>query len=98
MARVIFYCINPPTIYLSEKHVDLSVYEPKNALYAEVKKPHDLEDRQKSFFSREGQLFIHQSQIPNANLGALSKLYVKENNYFERYQIMTSNKIGVVVG
>lgn len=98
LARVIFYCINPPTLYLSEKHVDLSVYEPKHELYGEITKPADIEERQNSFFSRQEEIFLHSSQIPNANLNALNKLYVKENNYFERYQIMTSKKIGVVVG
>lgn len=33
-ARVIFLCINPPTIYLSEKHLNLSPYEPKRPLYS----------------------------------------------------------------
>jgi len=28
----------------------------------------------------------------------VKKLYVKEINYFERYEIMTANKVGVVVG
>jgi hypothetical protein len=52
LARIIFYCVNPPTLYLSEKHVNLSVYEPKNELYSEVAKPSHMEERQNSFFSR----------------------------------------------
>lgn len=43
-------------------------------------------------------MFIHQSQIVNDDLSAAHKLYVKENNYFEKYQIMTTKKIGVAVG
>ena len=31
-------------------------------------------------------------------MATLNKLYIKENNYFERYQIMASKKVGVVVG
>lgn len=34
LARIIFYCVNPPTLYLSEKHVDLSTYQPKHQLYS----------------------------------------------------------------
>lgn len=33
------------------------------------------------------------SEIENVN-----KFWVKENNYFEKYQIMSSTKIGVQVG
>lgn len=41
---------------------------------------------------------IHPSQIVGTSLAQLTKLYVKEINYFEKYQILTSKKIGVVVG
>ena len=52
LAIVIFYCVNPPTIYLSEKHRNLSKYEPKRDLFAAVKKP-ELIEMQGSFFNKK---------------------------------------------
>lgn len=39
LARVIYCCNNPPTIFLSEKHKNLNRYEPKRPLYSAVNKP-----------------------------------------------------------
>lgn len=38
-ARIIYSCINPPFIYLSQRHVNLHTYQPKRALYTPINKP-----------------------------------------------------------
>lgn len=40
---------------------------------------------------------MHPSQL-HSEIENVNKFWVKENNYFERYQIMTSRKIGLRVG
>ena len=38
-ARIIYSCLNPPFIYLSQRHVNLHTYQPKRPLYSAVTKP-----------------------------------------------------------
>ena len=38
-ARVIYYCLNPPAIYLSERHVSIPIYQPERDLYQSLPKP-----------------------------------------------------------
>jgi len=39
LARIIFQCINPPTLFLSERHRTIHIYEPVRELYSAVLKP-----------------------------------------------------------
>lgn len=43
-------------------------------------------------------MFVHSTQLVDGSFTGIKKLYVKENNYFERYQIMSTKKIGIAVG
>lgn len=95
-ARIIFYCVNPPALYLSERHVNLNIYEPDRELYQPIKKP-DLEEQQGSYFNIKEEAYVHPIQL-HTEIDNVDKLWVKENNYFERYQIMCSKKLGLRVG
>lgn len=59
LARVIYACNNPPTLFLSERHVNLSVYEPKRPLYASLEKPQELSEIQNSYLNKEEEFFAH---------------------------------------
>lgn len=39
LARIIYTCNNPPTIFLSEKHRNLQKYDPKRPIFSAVEKP-----------------------------------------------------------
>ena len=49
------------------------------------------------YISHSKMLMIHPLQM-HTSIDGLEKLYVKENNYFEKYQICSSKKLGVRVG
>lgn len=51
-ARIIYSCLNPPLIYLSERHANLHKYNPKRALYSTVSKPQNLAILQGSYFNK----------------------------------------------
>lgn len=95
-ARVIYSCLNPPFIFLSQKHTNLHRYQPKRILYSPAFKP-ALIETQNSFINKEEEFFVHPSQL-HSEIDNVTKFWVKENNYFERYQIMTSRKLGLRVG
>jgi hypothetical protein len=62
-----------------------------------VSKPQDLEEIQKAYVSKEEEFFSHPLQL-HSEMENLNKFWAKENNYFERYQIMSSKKVGMKVG
>ena len=43
------------------------------------------------------EIYIHPVQL-HSDIRNINKVWVKENNYFERYQVMTSRKLGLRVG
>lgn len=51
-ARIIYSCLNPPFIFLSQRHVNLHRYQPKRALYFSVSKP-NLSQIQNSYLNKE---------------------------------------------
>ena len=51
LARVIYACNNPPTLYLSEKHKKMNVYQPIRPLYSMVNKPESLSEIQQSYLN-----------------------------------------------
>lgn len=53
LARVIYSCNNPPTLFLSEKHKNLSIYHPKRLLYSAVAKPESLNEIQHSYLNTQ---------------------------------------------
>ena len=74
-ARIIFHCVNPPALYLSERHVNLTIYEPERDLYQPMKKP-DLEEHQGSYFNIKEEAYIHPVQL-HTEIDNIDKLWVK---------------------
>ena len=72
-------------------------YAPARELYSSLGKPDNLQEIQHSFISNEEEFFAHPLNL-HSELANLNKFWAKENNYFERYQIMTSKKVGTKVG
>jgi len=56
-----------------------------------------LKEIQNSYISPEEEFFAHPLHL-HSEMENLNKFWSKENNYFERYQIMSSKKIGIQVG
>jgi hypothetical protein len=52
-ARVIYSCLNPPFIYLSQVHVDLRPYRPLRQLFSPLAKPSTLYELQGSYINRD---------------------------------------------
>lgn len=97
MARVIYQCNNPPTIFLSERHKTIKTYEPARPLYSAVAKPEELREIQHSYLNPDDEFFVHPLQL-HSEIANVNKFWAKENNYFEGYQIMSSKKVGLKVG
>lgn len=51
-ARIIYSCLNPPFIFLSQRHVNLHTYKPKLPLYSPVAKP-ALVESQNSYINKD---------------------------------------------
>lgn len=51
-ARVIYSCLNPPLIFLSQRHTNLYKYNPKRVLYSPVSKPQALNLVQGSYINK----------------------------------------------
>lgn len=81
LARVIYACNNPPTIFLSERHKNISTYQPKRPLYAIAKKPEPLLEIQKSYLNSKEEFYAHPLQL-HSEIENVTKFWVKENNYF----------------
>jgi hypothetical protein len=47
--------------------------------------------------SRSQHIMVHPLQLHDS-IESITKLYIKENNYFDRYQICSSRKLGLRVG
>lgn len=95
--RITSLSTNPPRIFLSEKLLDLQPYEPKHPLYTGVDIPEDLSLEEGVYISRSENLMVHPLQL-HEGIEAITKLYIKENNYFDKYQICSSRKLGLRVG
>ena len=96
-SRIISMSTNPPKIFLSEKHTNLAPFEPKRPLYTGVDLPEDLNLQEGVYISRSEGLMVHPLQL-HESIDAITKLYIKENNYFDKYQICSSRKLGLRVG
>lgn len=84
-------------IFLSERHKTIKPYEPERTIYEEVAKPKHLREIQHSWLSPKDEFYAHPIHL-HTEIENISKFWVKENNYFEGYQIMSSKKVGIKVG
>ena len=97
-SRIIYLQLNPPVVYLSQKHADLSLYVPDKKLYSAIMPPSDaVEETFGAYYWKDKQLMLHSSRL-NTELEKVEKLWVKENNYFEKYQLLAPSKAGLRVG
>ena len=96
--RIIYLQMNPPLIYLSEKHADIACYTPSRKLYAGISLPKEpIEPLFGAYYWRSKELMLHSSQL-EADISTVQKAWIKENNYFERYQVLCTFKAGLRVG